>query len=470
MTSIVTAMDLQDGSQFARLPSAVLTRITHSVTTWEYSELRLTCKMVERKTFGEWAKAFFNARQVMVSTMSLDLLAEISQHPEIRQALKTLVISADFIPESFQTPAPPEQEQARLDAFQDQDWLFGTGLWIPKLASALALLPNLKAIHIQNYYLLSRSPHDLLPHWDAYGMRIYRVPGLQPNRRAAFDRVYQGTLLAIAQSGCTPASFQVSYVDGSVSDAALRIPDILLPKLKPLLNKLETLSITGGSRHSSLMPNLQKLVSLTPNVSKLEVQLGVDRNRIYKDISPTSDQFWASFSLPPTPGHILPRLERLIISTSVLQLDEILSIVSEYQLRFLSLWTVTLIDPSAVDGVEPTNLWASFLRALSGTSLEEIVIAHAYQYGYSASAKGDEAVYRRRIRFGYGETTYMRVSAVGQSGEDMFAQTADEARMLMTWRPLPSGGEEEREGESEVDSEESNAGDGDSESDEAVPG
>lgn len=439
-----TAMDMQDESPLARLPSEVLACITHWLTTPEYSAVRETCKLIERKTFDQWSNEFFSARQIMISTLSLDTLGDIARHGELCLSVRELVISGDSIPETCrQAHSTPQQEQALQTAYQDQLWLFSTGLWITQVAEAMARFPRLATISIRNSNFPRQRHRDgSQAFWHSYGAEtLVRETGMGLESGTNKNAVFQGTVLAIVQSGVTAPNF-VDYRD-EVTDAGLYIPPETLFELEPFLDNLERFHISGGCNkpvdHSyGIMPNLRKLISRVPHLTSLGVNLST------KWYQPHSRHFWEWFSqspaTPKSPAHdkpnlVLPYLKTLEIGRGVFMPDVILEIIRKYRLRCLSLRETSLLDGTVLRGTDPDNLWAEFFRSLDKTHLRRLSVDRCRQDGYSSHGadilNGEYYLHcTSRIAFGQDYKPYIVLPSPGYSTSDMFRRVADSVHMV----------------------------------------
>lgn len=64
------AVPAAQGSEIARLPRELLDQVTSFLPTFDFNNLRLTCKLVENKVFPYWSNAFFKKRQFSMLTPS----------------------------------------------------------------------------------------------------------------------------------------------------------------------------------------------------------------------------------------------------------------------------------------------------------------------------------------------------------------------------------------------------------------
>lgn len=413
-------MDLQEKCRLAQLPTELLLDITHWLTTAEYSAARQTCKLIERKTFDHWAHEFFHRKQFMVSTVSLTALLGISQHPELSTRLHHLIVSADTASGNpiEVVQRSPAQQQVFLEAFHDQCWLLGPGAWVSMLADAMARLTNLDTLDIHGS---AGSPARLRDgpdaRWRSYGASTYyRETGIELGDLCdAFERLYQGTLLAVAMSGITPPKFTV-ILHGVVWSPSWHIPDNVLARLRPFFANLRVFRIDGGT-DEDVLPDLQKLISLATNVVELRVNVLIhDTNPPDAHLywtgtnmpvsSPRSEQFWRWFSEPSTaenydvPPPCLPHLESLEIGLSSVTPGDLVAIATKYPLRTLWLRKTALTYERSRGGGERVNLWSSLLRSLTRTEIRKLTISHCSQYGQPPPGAPSQQT-MARVRFGH---------------------------------------------------------------------
>lgn len=278
-----TPIDMQQGSSLARLPAEILTRITRWLTTPEYSAVRRTCKMVERKTFSQWSHEFFRKKQFMISSFSLNALIEIAEHPELKFVLRHLIIASDTIEVNSHhlLSRTDAQIKARVAAGEDQHFLLATGNWITKLGTAMKLLPNLTTIDIRNFNSRTRFRDGPNAAWKSYGMpTLQATTGFSPEFPAGhpqhYDRLLNGVLLAIGASGVQPPNLEVIVRGAGVSDVGLFIPETLRAKLQPFfqnLRKFHVDVVDSGTRLCTDHRNLKKFISYLPNLTWLRVNM-----------------------------------------------------------------------------------------------------------------------------------------------------------------------------------------------------
>lgn len=459
---MTTIMDTQPHSQLARLPAEVLGHITRWVSTTDYSAVRRTCKMLERKTFQQWTHEFFRKKQFMVSTVSLDTLVDIAKHPHIGPVLRHLVLCTDSIPPPVLRSAVIEditpQDRAKLDAYDDQFWLLSTGLWIRKLTEGMALLPNLQTIDLRDFNSRTRFRDGPEAAWQSYGAgTYYQESGQKTTMVENIGRIYQGAIVAIAESGVTPPNFEV-IMRGPISDQTLYIPPDLVPRLTPFFSNLRKFHIVGGSG-ALVMPNLQKLIAMASNVTWLRINLTLF------DATLSSEEFWQWFSGPPTfssrgvHSPTLPNLETLDIGFSHIKHEVLSAIPAKYKLRTLTLWKTVLVDapyvPRNRTPEEPENLWLPVLRSFTGSSIKRLTIGECGQYGFNTD--GDE-VYRSTIEFPSIPRESQRRHLILPSGvytnKDVFAQVADDMKMSTEFHAVHDNGIPPWPGNFETDDEE----------------
>lgn len=58
-------------SELAKLPRELLDHVSRFLPTLDFNNLRLTCKLVENKTFTYWSNTFFKKRQFSMLTIFL---------------------------------------------------------------------------------------------------------------------------------------------------------------------------------------------------------------------------------------------------------------------------------------------------------------------------------------------------------------------------------------------------------------
>lgn len=426
-------MDCQTDSHLARLPSDVLAQIAFWLTTPEYSALRGTCKLVESKTFDAWSAEFFTTKSFMVSTFSLDALVAISKNQRLSHALKHVIISDYAIPKTLlyeSRQATPSQETACRKAYLDQVWLFSTGEWISRVAEAITHFPNLDTIELQSTDppRFRDGPQAV---WRAYGAGTFATDTGYERKLFNFadlSEMYQGVLVAIAQTGVTPRNFEVnvSFID----DTVVRLPSNLQAKLEPFFNNLDKFHLPAG------VANLPGLISLTPNVLSLDIKLHLFEQQ---GVKASSEEFWAWFAASPTasfptPPPTLQNLESLTIGSSFITPECVLSIIDKYKLRSLTLWQTALVDEPAAASMNPRPVWADLLTSLSGTSLQSLTIDKCTQNGFGEHP--DHRIYSAKVQFPSADDPQRLVlPSTHYSADAMFAAAATDAVLLFIKAP-----------------------------------
>lgn len=475
----------QHTSPLARLPPELFPSITGYLSTDEYNALRLTCKVVESKTIPDWAHRFFKARQFVITTFSLDALTGIARHPELCKALNLLSISVDSIvspnqreldvasrrelPAPAQDPDPAAEEDApaadgsdteaadpndqpqqpehgpsqpRADklnawhaAYNDQHWLLGSGTWVPRLAEAMALLPNLKTVALRNFCDI-RSPVIVFSYGTATVTQSTPRGSTGLMHWDEIDRVFHGVLLAIIQSGITPRRFEIDFTGvGFVSDAGMYLPRDIVHKLRPFFTSLRSMCLLLPLAHPD-MPNARTFLSHMKNLESLWVCGSTHHTQ--------EMGFWAwlgdsacegqptATPRPYIPPARFPSLKSLTVEHCAVTVDEILLLVSKFGIRSLTLERCFLMD------VQPSgprvNLCSQLLKSLAGTSVRYLRIDVMIQLGQMLS--GGELIQPYVCSVNFGNSDSLSLPSALYGGVDMFSGAAEDVRIEYLAGPL----------------------------------
>lgn len=396
--------DPQHASHFARLPEELLSVVTDYVENVDdYFSMRQTCKLVAEKTFRFWVREFFHSKTFSVSSKSLNVLLEISRHKVLRRALSHIVFALDKVDKDegrWLDPhtSDPARVLANARADQDQRWLLNTGSWISQLAQALSSLPFLVSLDI---CLVANSSHH---HW------IRR-------RGERADTLFQGVLLALADSGATPQELNITrnMIDNGVSDAAMFFPPERYDKLRVALSQVKTFHITLSDRERRPGPfpvwNLCKLISAMPNLRSLGIHV---------DAAFQPELFWRWLAQPVTerneenkevawpeaiPPIALPQLKLLCIRYGTMDLNWLMMVVNKFQLRSVNLREVKILEnfPDSRAGVKNACTLARFMEALCATQVQSLSVSSCREVAVERNDYGThqyEALYDFRTSEG----------------------------------------------------------------------
>jgi hypothetical protein len=132
--------------------------LVHLIATYlptkDLGALRLTSKHFETALFDTFAKEFFDKKQFMLTTPSLDALVKISKHAALSKVVKHVIIGLENYEQSppishYRDPDQTKHEKY-CNGLADQLNLLGSGRACIMLAEAFRNLPHLTTLGIRD--------------------------------------------------------------------------------------------------------------------------------------------------------------------------------------------------------------------------------------------------------------------------------------------------------------------------------
>lgn len=342
------------------MPTEVLSRIARPLLTSELCCLRLTCRLIERKLFNEFAFEFFRKKQFMMASNSIQALAEIAKS-RLGGYMRRVVIGTDQLA-SITTDEPVSIADLRrfCDAADEQKLMGRIGC-IPAIQSALENLQNLEAIDIRDFDSMTRYRDGPHAQWTSYGSTELREIGyIVRGNREWTSAVFQNVLHGAAAAGVRPTSLEVMFrMSGSgLQDNCLFLPKPISPQMCSLLSGLTKLHLDLTAKQDNMrhvgFPNLCELLSHTPNITWLRLNCemahmsGLDpENRGWTELlswlarkPPSATLTVAKYDKPPQ-----FQLQKLDFGRAYVDVNQLLEIVKAHtSLRTLSLQRVSLTE------------------------------------------------------------------------------------------------------------------------------
>jgi len=258
--------------ELTNLPVELLANISSHLLTIDYGNLRRTCKGVERALFRFFATEFFTTRQICIFPTSLDSLVQISEHPELKNYVKKVIIGLDkfSFDQTFVAQHGPTSRNGMAQLYLRYREMSQSQSWKVMLATALKRLP-IEAIMIRDATSHKKRPREGT-RWRSYGvssfLKDHNPAGVSP------DGSPQGeNLAAVIFSICAEAKIQLrSFEDitirsrtGVMSYNTLPVSSFAIPE--PLHNS-----------YAVALAHTRKLfISIsTSDVSQLLNQLNVE--------------------------------------------------------------------------------------------------------------------------------------------------------------------------------------------------
>lgn len=257
-------------------------------------QARLACKALEKRLYGHFSQSFFAKKQFMLTERSLQTLIAISEHPDLSQCLKHLVIGLDHFDKidehNYATP-----DAAAFVRYQRaagaQRRLLTTGKATELLVKALNNLKNLGIVDIRDFSSSTRF-RDPLPNgrpglWNSYGASTlatelgYRLKMMcsrpsSHNEDNFANRVFDLVFNAVAISTCRPHTIQCILKDKrwGLADSVFDVDNTPAPSMRaPVLTNLKTLfldlSMEEHSRRQSFHGNLRKSEIIDPSNTRI---------------------------------------------------------------------------------------------------------------------------------------------------------------------------------------------------------
>jgi len=251
--AVSSATDPRSGSAFLKLPVELLLRISWSLSTTEFGDLRLTCRRTEKALFSGFARDFFSKKQFMLTESSLRALIDISRHPTLSASLRHLIIGLD----RYQAKPPLGLSSSQVDALlagvAAQSALLWTGKAVPLLTEALRGLPNLETIGIRDFNNVQRNRDGPQAEWRSYGAAaVFAETGvpttmLAPNNQDEWiSQVFSIAFSSIVASGVRPPNIEVVLQRQKVRgllDRAFYTPQSLQDSARLVLSGLKKLRL-----------------------------------------------------------------------------------------------------------------------------------------------------------------------------------------------------------------------------------
>lgn len=383
--------DVKDQGKISVIPVELWTRITRQLDTHSLCNLRSTCRVVEHRTRGSFAKTFFTKKQFMITTPSLQALVDISRHETFSQTLRHVCFGTD----NYSLTHFGEQVNDAVRAgFVDQFWLISTALWRGMVVDALRRLPNLLSIHMRDYNSPTKYRDGPGAVWrscgavtaeEKTGKEISMTNSLDTvNAIRLVDTLFQNILLAMVEADVRPINFELTLKAGGVSDYVLYVQ----PQLRPVLEGFTKLHLDlnnrtwQSNRHLSPRGNgLKQFIAACPNLTSLRIN--------FQRSSEVTARFYSWLagevadddedSIPPPELRYLKRLELGMCDLHESIPDALLARF-ESTLESITFWRIRLYHTDSRLTTEE-NLWAKFLEHRSGTAtkLREIVLGNLRQ-------------------------------------------------------------------------------------------
>lgn len=382
----------------SKIPVEVLLRITHFITTRDLGNMRLTCKAIERSLFHFFSHEFFQKKQFMAYTISLQALLDISKHPELAPSLKHVIICTDRYEESAFVNAhrgTVENQLALNQARDDHNNLMSTGLLRDYLAEAFANLPNLETIDFRDFNSPTRnrdSTNNARAFWSSYGVTtLQNQIGLRPNVDGGYERnqsqtyrvqLFHGVMSALAVANARPKALEVVLRSQGLTDSAFFIHPRLEPSISQVLSGLKKLHLVlqppRAIQHLSPwdMTNVKKFLRLSPNVTWLRINLSNDRhpsdaqideagNLLYWITGTKSDGVTPLDDPAEAPSFQLETLDLGFLTTRPEHLTRLIAHFAK-TLQNISIRRAVLRSKPDEDK-DQINLWAKVLRGFART-------------------------------------------------------------------------------------------------------
>lgn len=390
-----------------RLPLEVLLRSAGGLTTAELCALRLTCRGVEERLHGSFAREFFTRRQHMVTAESLAALADLSRS-RLGAHLRQLHMGLESFPGDADPLGDAELERRFRRRCADHLTMWSTGAHRAALADALARLGGLDEVVLRDCGGGPRARDGPGAEWASYGVAtVLRETGcwLRPPVAGggggnlgphacppppSSSQVFALLLQALADAGRRPRGLGVLARHGNhLRDYAFNLPRSAEPALRPVLAGLERLHLaldlswrrgSGGGPHGNARGEtrlLRAFLRRTPNLRDLRINEHHDHNSAlggfldWPASAPAAGPPAAAAGAddddaPPA----LPLLEHLSLGMLHVGAATLLAVVARFaaSLRGLELWRVTLRRalPPGADPADPPRcaFWADLLRHL----------------------------------------------------------------------------------------------------------
>ncbi|CZT05242.1 hypothetical protein WAI453_005512 [Rhynchosporium graminicola] len=396
------------------IPLEVLLQINKSLTTPEFGNLRLTCKLIENQLLNAFTKEFFQKRQFMFTEFSLQTLLDISRS-RFSSTLKYVIFGLDqpsmiapralHRPTIVNSPSNLEKENYLMLQYLNHAAFLGTGQDVEMLAQAFSSLPQLETVGLRDFNSRSRYRDAPKIVWNSYGYTTYyeqtgirtQIPyghrnlnDLGASDQGSFiHRVFQNILRAVGKSTLSLKNIEVILRSSFLGDRAFNCPKFLEPTIRPVLSNLRTLFLDLDDNPVLMHVEAKGVVKPCPSYFLMKFLSNVVMlEHLRLNIRPSQDESilsWLSRSPPdasnaaaiggqykePLPV-TLKYLRRIDLGMAAVDPALILAIIRKHQasLREISLHRISLLHKADVPADERINLWAKLFENMSKLDLK----------------------------------------------------------------------------------------------------
>lgn len=411
------------------LPTELIDDIGARLTSIDYANLRLTCRLIDAITFPYFARKYFHCRRFCRAPTSLAALLQIA-HSRLAPYLEHFILGTEILNHYANSKTWVFRgcsKTAYLAAINDQTSLLGSGYGHDILAEAFGHLPNLRIVEVAELdEFNSRSARDATLYGQqltntqsfGYGLKtLFNIIGDKDPimESSVMDRLYmydvnyqtalsvQMLLGALARSHPQPARPQVlrlrccqkrsnSDWNGAADDCVFQISPFLRDSVAAVVAALEVLDLDifpneGGLRflpHEVCLPgfrnwNLRKFLSLPKYLHTL---------RIHCATSEVPESIWTWLAARPVvqieervePGTMIPTpipspalsyLRELLLDHVRIQEMDLLQLIQKVSPTIEKL---TLSDMAIFAGSHPGSLlcWADICDKMAAPTTSTI--------------------------------------------------------------------------------------------------
>ncbi|KLU86909.1 hypothetical protein MAPG_05916 [Magnaporthiopsis poae ATCC 64411] len=377
------------------MPAEIIIKISHSLTTKELGNLRLTNKRTEAATFQPFVREFFLKKQFMITEFSLQTLIDISEHPHIGPQLSHVVLGLDGYPEGYPVDVldggdPSTDQIDELTTRRSaQRCLMASGVARDMLAHAFRRLSGLKTVDIRDFSSNTRDrdrgawrSYGSVAAQEATGMAMDMRFGVGPNSAIIFPLVIQ----ALASAQRTGVGIEVV-----LRSRGEGLPDSAFALFS--FNRDQTLAVVEGLRklHIDLRLSTNDTIRTPDEASLKDKRTGpfLRTSHLQVFLSHASGLEWLRVNMrrgdphqsvlllnwialprsmpPPVPGHFVAPLKQLDLGDVTARRSLYWNIIRKFKdtLEAVSIWNSSM-EITVAHYEDRIDQWTQLFNQITG--------------------------------------------------------------------------------------------------------
>lgn len=449
--------------QLSDMPPELLVHFTRYLSNEDIGHVRLTCKQYEAAIFKTFARQCFTKKQFMLTERSLQVLIDISKHPEFGSQVKHLVLCLDHYTDHFMGSTPLEDQGLEyLQGKGAQLALIASGAARDMLVLAMKSLVNLEVVDIRDFQQFFKS-YGAAAVAQETGVSLVTHPtsGFESMPSNVFNIVVQAIGQVVDRGAQRGINIETVIRNNSwaLSDAAFFLPAITRTETIVALKRIKKLHLCLDMDHATFhqkalhdptdtkerrwmaKSHLQLFLSNTSNLEELRLNFPKSPDQNLQ----RAFLYW--IGLPrqfSCPIHFTAPLKRLELGLVRLSSEDYAGLFRKFKdtLEAFSIWN-SAVELSRQEREDKVNGWGHLFKKLAVQlpKLTEVVVGRlridaiwasnvefaakdGYKGGASIQYRGDDTA-----GFLTGLSDRMDVpwgNIIAESDEDMEADEEDE--------------------------------------------